>query len=68
VARRSQALGEQERAGHGVEFAVLAGEGDSLFFGQRLSYLTHVGKEGVERADYGAIPRVLEEVSAFTFC
>jgi hypothetical protein len=25
-----------------------------------LSYLTHVGKEGVERADYGAIPRVLE--------
>lgn len=26
VARRSQALGEQERAGHGVEFAVLAGK------------------------------------------
>ena len=46
-----RARGGVHRSRRGRRFPVLR---------QRLSYLSHVGKEGVERPDYGAIPRVLE--------
>lgn len=43
-----------------MEFAVLAGERDPLFFRQRFSHLTQPGEKRVKSPNYGPVLRVLE--------